>query len=216
MGHNGMVLPLCDVIPARAVPWATLTLIALIGLASAGSALALWPVAAGREPTSVAWIPAVAQTATVLFLPASALSAIGNGWALWLFGGSVEGQLGPWRLLSCYLLFGLAAVLGEGFVQTRGLTWWASSVPGASGPVAGVLATYLVLFPRARVLTWVPFSASPLPEISLSYVMAGWLLLQVGATGRTGLSLTPIGAAALAGLAVGLLARRRLARFWAA
>ncbi|MDP2937223.1 MAG: rhomboid family intramembrane serine protease, partial [Dehalococcoidia bacterium] len=50
-----------------------------------------------------------------------------------------------------YLISGLAAA-GQILVTPD------STLPslGASGAISGVLGAYLVLYPRARVLTWVP------------------------------------------------------------
>jgi membrane associated rhomboid family serine protease len=94
---------------------------------------------------------------------------------LWIFGNNVEDSMGPLRFLLFYLLAGVAAVYAQAAVDPG------STVPtiGASGAVAGVLGAYLLLLPKARVLTlifiviFVTFIEIP------AYVMLGaWFFLQ--------------------------------------
>jgi membrane associated rhomboid family serine protease len=90
---------------------------------------------------------------------------------LWIFGNNVEDALGRVRYLAFYLLAGTAAALVQVIAAavTGGL-----EIPmvGASGAIAGVLAAYMILFPRARVLTlvviFVFIRVLPLP--------AGWFI----------------------------------------
>jgi membrane associated rhomboid family serine protease len=86
---------------------------------------------------------------TAMFMHGGLLHLGGNMLFLWIFGNNVEDAMGRGRFVLFYLLAGLAAtalqvVVGPG-----------ARVPniGASGAIAGVLAGYLVLFPRARVAT---------------------------------------------------------------
>ena len=111
---------------------------------------------------------------TSMFLHGSFAHLLGNLWFLWVFGPAVEGRLGFRRFIFLYLLSGLAAALLQGFSMP------ASAIPmvGASGAISGVLGAYLILFPRARVLTVVPpliffFFWLPAP-IYLGY----WILIQ--------------------------------------
>ncbi|HWO73920.1 MAG TPA: rhomboid family intramembrane serine protease [Dehalococcoidia bacterium] len=92
----------------------------------------------GREPL---------QIFTAMFMHAGWAHIIGNMLFLWIFGDNVEDRLGHARYLFFYLLCGLAASATQiGFATD-------SVVPnvGASGAIAGVLAAYLVLHPRAIV-----------------------------------------------------------------
>jgi membrane associated rhomboid family serine protease len=68
---------------------------------------------------------------------------------LWIFGNNVEDSMGPIRFLVFYVLGGLAADAAQIVFSTS------SEVPsiGASGAVAAVLGGYLLLFPKARVVT---------------------------------------------------------------
>jgi len=112
---------------------------------------------------------------TSIFVHGSFIHLIGNMWFIWVFGPAVEGRLGFSRFMLLYFLAGIAAALLQGFSLPN------SDIPmvGASGAVSGVLGAYLVLFPRARVLTFIPpfiFFSFWLPApIYLGY----WAILQV-------------------------------------
>jgi membrane associated rhomboid family serine protease len=88
---------------------------------------------------------------TSMVLHGGWLHLISNLWALYIFGDNVEDRMGSARYLIFYLLCGVVAGFAQVFITAN------QSVPGigASGAIAGVLAAYLVLFPRARVITLV-------------------------------------------------------------
>ena len=88
---------------------------------------------------------------TSLFLHGSWMHVIGNTWFLYIFGDNVEDYLGHFSYIVFYLLTGVLAMGTQVVVDLH------STVPavGASGAIAGVLGAYFVLYPRARVLTWV-------------------------------------------------------------
>jgi rhomboid family protein len=97
-------------------------------------------------------LPAIALPFfTSMFLHGSWLHVLGNVWFLYIFGDNVEDYLGHFKYIVFYLLTGLIAMLTQVVVNLH------SSAPtvGASGAIAGVLGAYFVLYPRARVLTWV-------------------------------------------------------------
>ena len=108
---------------------------------------------------------------TSMFVHAGPLHLAGNMLFLWVFG-NIEDILGRGRYLIFYLLCGAIA----GLIH---VTLNASSVyptVGASGAIAGVLGAYLVLFPRARVLTIAFFVVVPLPAV---FVLGLWFVLQL-------------------------------------
>jgi membrane associated rhomboid family serine protease len=86
---------------------------------------------------------------TSMFMHGGLLHLGGNMLFLWIFGNNVEDSMGPVKFLLFYVLGGLAADAAQILVDTS------STIPtiGASGAVAGVLGGYLLLFPRARVVT---------------------------------------------------------------
>ena len=78
----------------------------------------------------------------------SSLTHIGfNMFYLLAFGDNVEDRLGRGRYLAFYVLSGLLAALAHVIIDPT------SPIPtvGASGAIAGVLAGYLLLFPRGKV-----------------------------------------------------------------
>jgi membrane associated rhomboid family serine protease len=79
--------------------------------------------------------------------PSGYLHLGGNMLFLWIFGDNVEDALGRGRYLAFYLLSGLAAAAAQIAIDPG------SMVPmvGASGAIAGVLAAYGSLYPRAPV-----------------------------------------------------------------
>ena len=86
---------------------------------------------------------------TSMFMHGGLLHLGGNMLFLWIFGNNVEDSMGPIKFIVFYVLGGLAADAAQILVDTS------SQIPtiGASGAVAGVLGGYLLLFPRARVVT---------------------------------------------------------------
>ncbi len=87
-----------------------------------------------------------------MFIHGSFGHLLGNMWFVWVFGPAVEGRLGFRRFMLLYLLSGIAAALIQGFFMPDSTT----PMVGASGAVSGILGAYLVLFPRARILTVIP------------------------------------------------------------
>ncbi|MCY3758120.1 MAG: rhomboid family intramembrane serine protease [Acidobacteria bacterium] len=112
---------------------------------------------------------------TSMFLHGGWMHFLGNMLYLWVFGDNVEDWLGSLRFLLFYLVCGLLASLLQIAVHPG------SPIPmiGASGAISGVLAAYLVLFPGARVLTFVPilffFYLVRLPALIF---LGLWFLLQ--------------------------------------
>jgi membrane associated rhomboid family serine protease len=142
---------------------------------------------------------------TGLFLHGGWLHVIPNLWMLWIFGPSVEGRMGSVGVLIFYLACGL----GAGAVHL--VAHPTSTVPtiGASGAIAGVMGAYLVLFPRARVLTVIPIVIWPWFVELPAFVLLGiWFLSQVY-SGVLSLGVTDAGGVAwwahVGGFAVGML-----------
>jgi hypothetical protein len=112
---------------------------------------------------------------TSMFLHGGWLHLIGNMWYLWIFGDNVEDVLGPVRFLLFYFLCGVAAGVTHVLVSPG------SAVPtvGASGAIAGVLAGYASLFPRARVLTLIPLVFYfPIVELPAVALLVLWFVIQ--------------------------------------
>jgi membrane associated rhomboid family serine protease len=110
-----------------------------------------------------------------MFIHGGWLHIIGNMWFLWIFGDNVEDRLGHLRFLIFYLLSGIGAALFYVLLKPG------SVLPalGASGAISGVMGAYILLYPRARVLTLVPVFFLPLlVEIPAVFFVGVWFLFQ--------------------------------------
>jgi len=142
---------------------------------------------AGADLPPTIPVPLWLTLLTSVFLHGSLLHLLGNMLYLWIFGDNVEDAMGPVRFLLFYLLCGVAA----GFAQIAVAPGSPIPLIGASGAIAGVLAAYFFLFPRARVLTLIPiFFFLRLISIPALYLLGFWFILQVisgaGSLGDTG------------------------------
>ena len=118
------------------------------------------------------WLTAL----TSMFMHGSLLHIGGNMLFLWIFGNNVEDAMGPVKFVAFYLLGGLAALAAQIAVGPN------SVVPtiGASGAVAGVLGGYILLYPRARVITliFIVFFATVV-EFPAVAVLGLWFAQQI-------------------------------------
>ena len=89
---------------------------------------------------------------TSLVLHGGVVHLFGNMVYLWVFGGPVEDALGHARYLIFFIVCGVVGSLVHTMVFPR------SPIPsiGASGCIAGILGAFLVLRPRARIVTLFP------------------------------------------------------------
>ena len=180
------MLPLWDTQPRRTSPTITLLLIAA-NLAVFGYELwlalqserllgafiqehALVPVRlleGWRTPEP--WLSVVSS----MFLHGSGTHVLGNCWFLWIFGASVEARSGALRFLALYLATGLGAAALQWGTDPN------SAIPmlGASGAISGVLGAYFVLFPRAWIVTLVPWIVPILPVPAFVFLVL-WFALQ--------------------------------------
>lgn len=113
---------------------------------------------------------------TSLFLHGGLLHIAGNMLFLWVFGDNVEDQLGHGTFALFYLASGVVAniVFAVAFPDSI------QPLVGASGAIAGVLAAYLLLFPRAMVRTLLAFGPFiTLGRVSAAILIGFWFLLQV-------------------------------------
>jgi membrane associated rhomboid family serine protease len=104
---------------------------------------------AGVQGTASDQLPTGATIFTSMFTHAGLLHLGGNMLFLWIFGNNVEDSMGHVRFLIFYVLGGLAA-LGLQIVIGPNST---TPTLGASGAIAAVLGGYILIYPRARVLT---------------------------------------------------------------
>ena len=109
---------------------------------------------------------------TSMFMHAGWVHLLGNMLYLWIFGDNVEDRLGHGLFFVFYILCGLAATFAQ-MAFSLG-----SNVPnlGASGAIAGVLGSYLILFPRQRVSVLMGRAVVPMSAL---VVIGLWFVLQI-------------------------------------
>ena len=118
-------------------------------------------------------VPEPVTLFTYQFLHGGWMHLLSNMLFLWVFADNIEDAFGHFGFAIFYILCGLAGGLLHALIHPD------SPAPliGASGAVAGVMAAYLLLFPRARI--WILlFLRIPL-RISAVWAVGGWFLLQV-------------------------------------
>jgi membrane associated rhomboid family serine protease len=159
-----MFLPLHDGVPLKNMktPFATRALIGLciaFYLLTAQGSFDMNEVVAGFGlipgvlfgteilPPGYPIVPAWLTLTTNVFLHGSLFHLAGNMLFLWVFGDNVEDAMGHWRFLMFFVLCGTLASLAHALItpeQHRPLI-------GASGAISGVVAAYVILYPRVRI-----------------------------------------------------------------
>lgn len=113
---------------------------------------------------------------TYMFLHGNLLHLLGNMLYLWIFGNNIEDRLGHIGFSVFYVICGFSAAFAQSVFNAQ------SSIPlvGASGAIAGVLGSYLILFPRARIITLVIlFFFVTTVALPAFFVIIVWFLLQL-------------------------------------
>ena len=122
------------------------------------------------------------QFITYMFLHANFEHIFFNMFALWMFGRTLEYELGSQRFLTFYMVCGIGAAL----IQM--LAAWASGeyyiqLVGASGAVMGLLLAFGVMHPNAMIVLLIP----PIPMKAKWFVIIyGVIELFLGWTGYGG------------------------------
>jgi membrane associated rhomboid family serine protease len=120
---------------------------------------------------------------TSMFLHAGIGHLGGNMLYLWIFGNNIEAVLGKFRFILFYFVCGAIAALGHIATDMN------SQVPmvGASGAISGILGAYLILFPFARIKTFIflgiYWTIARVPAIALLLI---WIGLQIWNSVATG------------------------------
>lgn len=193
------MIPLRDILPTRRFPAVTVALIA------ANAAVFLYQLTLGREVgafvTSYGMTPyeiahGVDLTGGLrnigfnhtegppfiyftlfssMFMHGGLFHIGGNMLYLWIFGNNIEDHLGRAKFLAFYLLSGLGAHAAQIAVGSDSLV----PTVGASGAISGVLAAYLVLYPRARVLSLIFLGYFiRIVEVPAFFLLIFWILMQ--------------------------------------
>jgi membrane associated rhomboid family serine protease len=186
------MFPLRDNIPSRSPSYGmwliiiTNTLVFILHLTMTDRELLRFTHVFGMVPgraTDPAWAQWVGYSpdwtmtlVTHMFLHAGWLHYLLNMWMLWIFGDNVEDVMGTVRFVLFYLLCGMGAILAHLLFNLD------SPVPvvGASGAIAGVMGAYLLLYPHARVVAFVPIFFLPyFFEIPAVIFLGIWFLIQI-------------------------------------
>ena len=114
---------------------------------------------------------------TSMFSHGSWMHLIGNMWFLWIFGNNIEDAMGHMRFMAFFILTGLIADGAHIFLSPD------SSIPtvGASGAISGIMGAYFILYPKARIETFVFYHVVPIPAWAFLGIWMGMQFLGLGA-----------------------------------
>ncbi|MFQ6074489.1 MAG: rhomboid family intramembrane serine protease [Candidatus Bathyarchaeia archaeon] len=116
---------------------------------------------------------------TSMFLHGGPVHLIGNMLYLYIFGDNVEDAFGHKRYFLFYLISGIVASLAHvGTLLTSAASLDVPTI-GASGAISGVLGAYLVLYPRARVLTLLLLGWIYIVPIPAVLLLGFWFIFQL-------------------------------------
>ncbi len=185
------MIPLHDDNPTHITPYVTYSLIAIcafvflwqqsLGPAAEQAVYALGVIPAvlfnyASLPAGLDVIPPWMSIFTSMFMHGSWMHLLSNMLYLWIFGDNVEASMGHARFIVFYLLCGVAAALAQAVPDPT------STIPmvGASGAISGVLGAYLLLYPHARVLVFIPLGFFMFSErIPAGWVLGFWFVIQL-------------------------------------
>jgi membrane associated rhomboid family serine protease len=117
---------------------------------------------------------------TSIFLHGNILHIFGNMLYLFVFGDNVEDKFGHLKFLILYFIFGIAGSLTHTFIAyiSESMDLLIPAI-GASGAISGILGAYIVLFPRARIISIVPsYYFIRIARIPAIFFIGFWFILQ--------------------------------------
>jgi rhomboid family protein len=148
----------------------------------------------GGGPPAAAQPPTFLTALSSMFIHANPLHIFGNMIFLYIFGNNVEDSMGRLRFLAFYILGGLVALALQIAVDPNSM----APTIGASGAIAAVLGGYILLYPRAKIMTLVFFilffTVIEIPAI----VMLGLWFAEQAVFGAAGLSAASSGGGGVA------------------
>ena len=120
----------------------------------------------------------IASVITSMFMHGGLLHIIGNMLFLFVFGDNLEDRFGRIKYLLMYIGWGFAAALMHSLYAVSAGGGETPAV-GASGAISGVMGAYLVMFPRAKVLTMIFAFFITTVRIPAIAFIPFWFILQV-------------------------------------
>ena len=138
---------------------------------------------------------------TSMFMHGGWVHFLGNMLYLWVFADNVEDNMGQKKFIYFYFLCGCFAAISQAIINLK------SNIPmiGASGAIAGILGSYLYLYPKAKVLVLVPFIIFFTTKIQAYILLIFWFFLQFINLIITGNNSSVAWVAHIAGFAFGYL-----------
>ncbi len=112
------------------------------------------------------------QFVTYMFLHASGYHLFSNMFALWMFGRTLEYELGSQRFLTYYLVCGVGAAIIQ--IALASLLGEDIALVGASGAVFGLLLAFGLMHPNNQIYI-IPF---PFP-IKAKWFVVGYAVLEI-------------------------------------
>lgn len=115
---------------------------------------------------------------TSMFLHGDIMHIFGNMLFLFIFGDNIEDRYGHLYYIIIYLIFGIAGGLAHVFYSGFIVGGDAVFIPtiGASGAISGVLGSYIVFYPKARIVSIVGYRLARIPAILF---LGFWFILQL-------------------------------------
>jgi len=112
---------------------------------------------------------------TSMYMHGGLMHIFGNMLYLNIFGDNVEDVCGHLKYLVFYTICGVSASLIHTFLTSN------PQIPavGASGAISGILGAYVVLYPRARILTAVFFRIIYFTRVPASLFIGFWFIMQL-------------------------------------
>lgn len=145
----------------------------LVQVAMSGGLVPSLILSGAKLPADFNALPTEVTLVTYMFLHGDWWHLAGNMLFLWIFGDNVEDAMGHIRFVLFYLICGVAAGLAHAFANPGS----EGPLIGASGAIGGVVAAYLVLYPRVKM--WV-LAFGRIPLKIPAYLMVGaWLAFQI-------------------------------------
>jgi len=114
---------------------------------------------------------------TSVFLHDGLLHLFGNMLYLYIFGDNIEDVFGHVSYLVFYIFSGLAASFAY-ILSITNPNVYTTPVVGASGAIAGVLGAYLILYPKARILTLIIAGWPIIVPVPAIFFLGFWFLMQ--------------------------------------
>ncbi len=114
---------------------------------------------------------------TSMFLHAGFFHLFGNMLYLYIFGDNVEGAFGHMSYLVFYVVCGIAAGLAH-ILSIASPDLYSIPVVGASGAISGILGAYLVLYPKARILTVILYGLPIVVPVPAILFLGFWFFMQ--------------------------------------